>query len=257
VRRLPRLAETERKLHAIAEALGAGRESVHLREAATETRVKGMELSRYRMLTFSTHGLMAGEFRDVSEPALSATRVPITRLVLGRLGTRPGSGAATADVAAAVQESTGPATEPMYDPPPGSHTARFRLSSNREGAWVYLFGIPQCTPDPHGTILGHIDDAGQEIDRDVAAQREVRLNFVHARLDPWKSCGDTPSPRGWSPVATTTGSSWWTTTVSVAPSSTCSTCATRVLPSGSRSLWPGAAISACLVARAVVPPLPV
>lgn len=73
VRRLPRLRETERELYAIADALGAGRASVHLRDAATETRVKGLDLSRYRVLTFSTHGLMAGEFRDVSEPALVLT----------------------------------------------------------------------------------------------------------------------------------------------------------------------------------------
>ncbi len=73
VRSLPRLPETADELFAIASALGADRQNIHLREAATETRVKRLDLSRYRTLAFSTHGLMAGDFKGLAEPALVLT----------------------------------------------------------------------------------------------------------------------------------------------------------------------------------------
>jgi CHAT domain-containing protein len=73
VRRLPRLPETADELFAVASALGADKQNVNLREAATETRVKRMNLSGYRTLAFSTHGLMAGEFKGLAEPALVLT----------------------------------------------------------------------------------------------------------------------------------------------------------------------------------------
>ena len=40
---------------------------------ATETRLKQMALTDYKVLAFATHGLVAGEFAGLSEPALVLT----------------------------------------------------------------------------------------------------------------------------------------------------------------------------------------
>ena len=63
VRQLPRLQETADELYAMASALGADKRYIHLRQAATETNVKRLDFTPYRTLAFSTHGLMAGEFK--------------------------------------------------------------------------------------------------------------------------------------------------------------------------------------------------
>ncbi len=73
VRRLAPLPDTAAELRAVARALGAGDEHLYLGEQATETRVKSLDLSRYRTLAFATHGLMAGEFKGLAEPALVLT----------------------------------------------------------------------------------------------------------------------------------------------------------------------------------------
>jgi CHAT domain-containing protein len=74
VRELDALPDTADELRRIARSLGADpTASTHLREAASEKRVKSMDLTRYRVLAFATHGLMAGEFADYGEPALVLT----------------------------------------------------------------------------------------------------------------------------------------------------------------------------------------
>ncbi|MGH8547613.1 MAG: CHAT domain-containing protein, partial [Methylococcales bacterium] len=73
VRQLQSLPETADELYGIARTLGADRDTVHLREAATETSVKGMDFTPYRNLAFSTHGLVAGDFKGLAEPALVLT----------------------------------------------------------------------------------------------------------------------------------------------------------------------------------------
>ena len=73
VRLLDRLPESAQELKAIATTLGARSESLFLGAAATETRVKSLDLSRVRILAFATHGLMAGEFKGLAEPALVLT----------------------------------------------------------------------------------------------------------------------------------------------------------------------------------------
>jgi CHAT domain-containing protein len=73
VRALSPLPETANELRQIARALGAPPQSVHLREAATETRVKTTALSEFRVLHFATHGLVAGDLSDLAEPALVLT----------------------------------------------------------------------------------------------------------------------------------------------------------------------------------------
>ena len=44
-----------------------------LGERATETLVRSEDLSRYRVIAFATHGLVAGELTGVAEPALVLT----------------------------------------------------------------------------------------------------------------------------------------------------------------------------------------
>lgn len=73
VRQLPPLPETADELRAMASALGAGEKNVHLQEAATERRVKALDLSNSRILAFATHGLLAGELTANTEPALVLT----------------------------------------------------------------------------------------------------------------------------------------------------------------------------------------
>jgi CHAT domain-containing protein len=73
VRKLSRLPETAHELQTIASLLGSPPDRVHLAEDATETRVKELDLARYRVLAFATHGLMAGDFRGLAEPALVLT----------------------------------------------------------------------------------------------------------------------------------------------------------------------------------------
>ncbi len=71
VRQLARLPDTADELEAVARAIGGG--DVYVRERATETRVKAMSLADYRVLSFATHGLVAGELKGLPEPALVLT----------------------------------------------------------------------------------------------------------------------------------------------------------------------------------------
>jgi CHAT domain-containing protein len=73
VRKLPPLPETADELKAIAATLGASSDAVHLGPQATESAVKRLDLARYRTLAFATHGLMAGDFTGLAEPALVLT----------------------------------------------------------------------------------------------------------------------------------------------------------------------------------------
>ncbi len=73
VRKLPPLPETAGELRAIAATLKASDAALHLGPDATETQVKRLDLARYRTLAFATHGLMAGDFKGMAEPALVMT----------------------------------------------------------------------------------------------------------------------------------------------------------------------------------------
>lgn len=73
VRKLARLPESAGELRAIAAALNAPAASIRLGSAATERAVKEADLTRYRNLAFATHGLMAGDFKGLAEPALVLT----------------------------------------------------------------------------------------------------------------------------------------------------------------------------------------
>ncbi|MCH9020758.1 MAG: CHAT domain-containing protein, partial [Proteobacteria bacterium] len=73
VRELPRLPDTADEIIALAQAQGVDDTAVYLQARATETRVRSMDLSDYRVLAFATHGLVAGELKGVAEPALVLT----------------------------------------------------------------------------------------------------------------------------------------------------------------------------------------
>lgn len=74
VRQLEPLPETANELRHMAEALGADPASaLLLGDAATETAVKHADLSGARVVAFATHGLLTGELKGLSEPALVFT----------------------------------------------------------------------------------------------------------------------------------------------------------------------------------------
>jgi CHAT domain-containing protein len=71
---LPRLPETALELRSVAQALGADpSKSLYLKKSATEENVKTIDLSRFRIVAFSTHGLVAGDLDGLTEPALALT----------------------------------------------------------------------------------------------------------------------------------------------------------------------------------------
>jgi CHAT domain-containing protein/Flp pilus assembly protein TadD len=72
-RSLPPLPETADELRTIATELGSGADNVLLRERATKRQIATMDLAKYRVIAFATHGLMAGDFKGLAEPALVLT----------------------------------------------------------------------------------------------------------------------------------------------------------------------------------------
>jgi len=73
VRGLPRLRETVRELRVIARSLGADPSSVIVGADASEAKVRATDLAQYRIVVFATHGLLPGELKCKSEPALALT----------------------------------------------------------------------------------------------------------------------------------------------------------------------------------------
>ena len=73
IRKAPRLPETANELRAMAKALKSDQKSLWLQENATETKIKRLDLSKYRTLAFATHGVMAGEVKGIGEPGLILT----------------------------------------------------------------------------------------------------------------------------------------------------------------------------------------
>jgi CHAT domain-containing protein len=71
--RLHALPDTEQELYSLASFAGVDRDSVFLRERATEQSVRRMNLSDYRVIAFATHALQAGELEGLAEPALVLT----------------------------------------------------------------------------------------------------------------------------------------------------------------------------------------
>ena len=70
---LPPLPETAVELAAVAAKVGATPSDIHLGADASESTVKMVVLSDYRIVYFATHGLVAGDVKDLAEPALALT----------------------------------------------------------------------------------------------------------------------------------------------------------------------------------------
>lgn len=73
IRQQPRLPETAEELTAMAATMRATKESLWLGERATETNVKRIDLAKYRIIAFATHGVAAGEIGVGMEPGLLLT----------------------------------------------------------------------------------------------------------------------------------------------------------------------------------------
>ena len=77
IRRAPRLPETADELRALSKVLQSDEKTtLWLGENATETKVKQLDLSKYRTIAFATHGVMAGEIEGIGEPGLILTPPP-------------------------------------------------------------------------------------------------------------------------------------------------------------------------------------
>jgi CHAT domain-containing protein len=71
---LPRLPDTRQELTAMAQALGVDpAKTLYLGKAANEQNVETMDLSRFRIVAFATHGLVPGDIDGLTQPALALT----------------------------------------------------------------------------------------------------------------------------------------------------------------------------------------
>jgi len=71
VRSLPALPETADELMALAKALGTDEQSLMLRNKAREPMIRKMDMTDYKVVAFATHGLVSGDLKGLSEPALN------------------------------------------------------------------------------------------------------------------------------------------------------------------------------------------
>jgi CHAT domain-containing protein len=70
-RALPPLPDTADELRAVAKDLGAPASDIHLGRDASETTAKRLPLADYRVVYFATHGLVAGDVKELAEPSLA------------------------------------------------------------------------------------------------------------------------------------------------------------------------------------------
>ena len=71
---LPRLPDTADELKAMALALGTDpARALNLGKDANEKKIKSIDLARYRIIAFATHGLAPGELNGLTQPALALT----------------------------------------------------------------------------------------------------------------------------------------------------------------------------------------
>ncbi|MBV8917418.1 CHAT domain-containing protein, partial [Bradyrhizobium sp.] len=76
---LPRLPDTADELKSIALALQADPSKVlYLGRNASESTVKAMNLSGFKVLAFATHGLVPGELNGLTQPALALSSPSVT-----------------------------------------------------------------------------------------------------------------------------------------------------------------------------------
>lgn len=76
---LPALPDTAEELRSVATALKAdGKDVLNLGKAASEENVTTADLSKYRVVAFATHGLVAGELDGLTQPALALSAPAVT-----------------------------------------------------------------------------------------------------------------------------------------------------------------------------------
>lgn len=76
---LPRLPDTRTELLSIAKALKADpQRDLYLGDRADENRVKTMDLARYGVVSFATHGLVPGDLNGLEQPALALSAPQVT-----------------------------------------------------------------------------------------------------------------------------------------------------------------------------------
>jgi CHAT domain-containing protein/Tfp pilus assembly protein PilF len=73
IRKMSRLPEATEELSAMAKILGADENSIWVGTRATESNLKQMDLTNYRILALATHGVMANELGPEIEPGLILT----------------------------------------------------------------------------------------------------------------------------------------------------------------------------------------
>jgi CHAT domain-containing protein len=73
IKNLPSLPESADELRVVANTLGAPAESLILGSDATERALRQRPLNDYRVISFATHAIVAGEVEGVTEPALVLT----------------------------------------------------------------------------------------------------------------------------------------------------------------------------------------
>jgi CHAT domain-containing protein len=73
LRRLPALPDTSQEIKALSAALGARPSDILLGGQATETALRRLQLTDYRIVGFATHGLVAGDLDGLAEPGLVLT----------------------------------------------------------------------------------------------------------------------------------------------------------------------------------------
>jgi len=78
---LPRLRETRDEITSIAETLGADpNRDLFFGRAANEHNAKTADLDKYRIVSFATHGLMAGDLDGLTQPALALTSPKVAKI---------------------------------------------------------------------------------------------------------------------------------------------------------------------------------
>jgi CHAT domain-containing protein len=73
---LPRLPETANEVRTVAQLVGADAGSVFLGAQASETNLRSLDLGRYSIIYFATHGLLPGELHCASQPGLALSPPP-------------------------------------------------------------------------------------------------------------------------------------------------------------------------------------
>ncbi len=73
---MPSLPDTANEIQQVAKLVGQGKEEIYLAARANEDNLRNLRLIDYRVIYFATHGLLPGELRCQSEPALVLTPSP-------------------------------------------------------------------------------------------------------------------------------------------------------------------------------------